>query len=168
MKNPILTLFLIAGTLYSCSPSSTESTAALQLENNKKLVVTFFEEVINNKKFELLEDLFSLDYIQHSGDMNGKDRQGIKDGSNLKFIRYMLQALPDLHYTVHDVTAEGDIVAINLSGLATHQKEFLGFEASGNKVAYRVMYFYKVVDGKIVEGTGLINMELVKNQLKKE
>jgi predicted ester cyclase len=70
--------------------------------------------------------------------------------------------------TVNDVIAEKDRVALNLSANGTHQSRFLGFAATGNKINFKEMFFFRIKNRKIVDGWDIVNVENVKEQLKKK
>ena len=166
MKIILPVLIIVLGFLSACANSSSESTIAKGvLEDNKKVAVSYIEEVVNHRKLELVEEIFSPDYVRH--EWNGNTTSNIKDGSLIAFLKYLFKAFPDLHYTIVDVIAEGDMVALNLLAKGTHQNEFLGFEASGSTVTYQEMFFFKLKNQKIVEGWSVVDVEQVKAQLEK-
>lgn len=99
--------------------------------------------------------------------MDGSVIQNIKDNSLISFLQYLFKAFPDLHYTIDSIIAEGDKVALNLSATGTHQNEFLGIAASGNRINYKEMFFFRLTNGKIVEGWVVVDVDGVKEQMKK-
>ena len=60
-------------------------------------------------------------------------------------------AFPDLHYTVEDMVAEGDKVAVHYTGRGTHHGEFQGIPATGKPMTYTGILIWRFVDGKIAE-----------------
>lgn len=152
--------------LNSCSTSSTSIKSSAREEENKKIAVSYIEEVVNNRKLKLVNEKFSPNYTYHGSD--GIETKSIEKNALIPFLEHLLKAFPDLHYTVDDVIAEGDKVALNLSASGTHQNEFLGFGASDRKINYKEMFFFRIVNGRIVDGWSIVDMENVKNQLKKK
>jgi steroid delta-isomerase-like uncharacterized protein len=132
-------------------------------EENKIVALAYIEEVVNKRKLELVQELFSQEYVFHG--MDGTTSKHIENNKLVPFLEYLFNAFPDLHYTVIDVVADGNLVALNLSASGTHQDEFLGFAATGNKVEFMEMFFFKVVDQMIIEGWGVVDLEGVKEQL---
>jgi steroid delta-isomerase-like uncharacterized protein len=61
------------------------------------------------------------------------------------------KALPDIHYTIEDMVAEGDKVAVRYVMTATHKGEFMGIPATGKKIKLTQAFFYRFKDGKEVE-----------------
>jgi predicted ester cyclase len=53
--------------------------------------------------------------------------------------------------TVEDMIAEGDTVAFRLTLRGTHEGEFIGVPATGNRIEMTVQNFYRLRDGKVVE-----------------
>jgi steroid delta-isomerase-like uncharacterized protein len=132
-------------------------------EENKIVALAYIEEVVNKRKLELVQELFSQEYVFHG--MDGTTSKHIENNKLVPFLEYLFNAFPDLHYTVIDVVADGNLVALNLSASGTHQDEFLGFAATGNKVEFMEMFFFRVVDQMIIEGWGVVDLEGAKEQL---
>ncbi len=59
------------------------------------------------------------------------------------------RAFPDLAWTVEDVIAEGDRVALRLTMRGTHLGKFRGIPATGRRVTMQEMVFWRVVDGHL-------------------
>jgi steroid delta-isomerase-like uncharacterized protein len=163
MAQPLMRLIVLI-LLSTCFPTATHAQTAR--EEAKKIAVAYIEQVVNQRKLDVLPTLFSPDYISH--DRYGTDFQTIKDGSLVTFLRYFFQAFPDLRYTILQAITEADLVALNTQVEGTHEGEFLGFEPSGNTVSFREMFFFRIRDGKITEGWSVVDVEQVKGQLKKK
>ena len=58
---------------------------------------------------------------------------------------------PDWKITVHDLVAEGDLVATNLTITGTHQGQFGQYAPTDKKVSFDGMFMDRVTDGKISE-----------------
>lgn len=65
MKNLHVSTLIVAGTLNSCSTSSSLNTTHFPTENNKKIARSYIEEVVNQRKLELIKEIFSPDYISN-------------------------------------------------------------------------------------------------------
>ncbi|PHN05739.1 ester cyclase [Flavilitoribacter nigricans] len=166
MKKIILCLLPIWVISIGCAPVQSADPESDLRESNKQLAVNYITEVVNKQQLALIDTLFSPDYTFH--EWNGEAVQNLKSGALLSFLEYLFRAFPDLQYTVVDAIAEGDRVALNLSAEGTHRDEFLGFEASGNKVIYREMFFFKMKDNKITEGWAVVDVDRVKSQLQSQ
>jgi predicted ester cyclase len=64
------------------------------------------------------------------------------------------QAFPDLHAEVHDVIAEGELVAARPTYTSTHQGEFLGIPATGKQTTTNGVDFFRMQDGRQAEHWG--------------
>lgn len=136
-----------------------------QLDNIKSVPKLYFEEAVNNQRLELLLKIFSEDYVSHG--MDGKDTYPIKDNTLKPFLMLLFSAFPDLHYTIDNIIAEGDKVAVSCTARGTHKGEFLGVPASGNKIMYKEIFIYKINKGKLVEGWVVVDVAGLKEQLLK-
>ena len=98
----------------------------MPVEDNKQGARRFYEEVINARNVDVLEELLTPNGVDHTfGSQNAEQAK--------QFFGMVLQAFPDLHAEVHDVIAEGDLVAARVTYTGTHQDEFLGIPATGRR-----------------------------------
>ena len=67
-------------------------------------------------------------------------------------------AFPDGQMSIDDLFAEGDTVVIRNTWRGTQTGEFYGIPASGKWVEISSIGIDRVVDGKVVEGWGELNM----------
>jgi len=74
-------------------------------------------------------------------------------------------AFPDMRHEIHDLVAEGDLVALRATPTGTHEGVFLGVEPTGKKVQFEVMALFRIVDGKIQEEWVVANIMGLQQQL---
>jgi len=67
------------------------------------------------------------------------------------FAMTAITAFPDVRFSVDDIIAVEDKVAVRLTFTATHGGPFLELPASGNSVAGKDLIIYRFADGKIEE-----------------
>ncbi len=79
----------------------------------------YLKEVVNNQRLELLPKIFSESYVFHG--MNGKDGYPVKNNYLKPFLISLFNAFPDLHYTIDNIIAEGDKVAVSCTASGTHK-----------------------------------------------
>jgi predicted ester cyclase len=60
-------------------------------------------------------------------------------------------AFPDKHTEIHQIVADGDLVACYCTTTATHKGPYLDLEATGHRVSVDEMMFNRVCDGRIAE-----------------
>jgi predicted SnoaL-like aldol condensation-catalyzing enzyme len=84
-----------------------------QQENNKKIVMEFYDKAINQKDFEAASKYLGPVYIQHN--------QNAVDGAGgLKaFIRSLREKFPDAHSEVKRVFVDGDYVVLHVHAVRT-------------------------------------------------
>ena len=118
----------------------------MSLEENKAVVRKMFE-AINKKNLASLDKLMAPDFVLH---INGRQKQGWE--ANKQFLEAEIRAFPDLHVTIEDIIAEGDLVCVRLQETATHNGEYRGLAPTGRKLSYSVAAFWRLAEGKIAEG----------------
>jgi predicted ester cyclase len=98
----------------------------MPVEDNKQAVQRFYQDVINGRNLDALDELLTPDGVDHTfGSQNPEQAK--------QFFGMVHQAFPDLHAEVHDVIADGDLVAARVIYTGTHQGEFLGIPATGKQ-----------------------------------
>jgi steroid delta-isomerase-like uncharacterized protein len=119
----------------------------MSVEDNKAAVRRFYQEVINGRNPDALDELLVPDGVDHTfGNQSTQQAKG--------FFAMVYQAFPDLHAEVHDVIAEGDLVAVRSTYTSTHQGEFLGIPATGKQTTTNGVEYFRMQDGKQVEHWG--------------
>ncbi len=147
-----------------CLPSFGQDTNLLN--TNKKIVTRYFDEVINTQKLNRIEEFFSRDYIWHQ--TNGKDVRSSQDSSHVAVKRWLFAAIPDVHYTIDHVLAEGDMVAVNTTATGTAKSEMFGLPAAQKKVRFKQMFFFRLKNNKITEEWEVVDVDGLKAQLAKQ
>jgi steroid delta-isomerase-like uncharacterized protein len=119
----------------------------MSVEDNKAAVRRFYQEVINGRNPDALDELLVPDGVDHT--FGSQSTEQAK-----RFFAMVYQAFPDLHAEVHDVIAEGDLVAVRSTYTSTHQGEFLGIPATGKQTTTNGVEYFRMQDGKQVEHWG--------------
>lgn len=114
------------------------------LEKNKALVRRFVDEVQSQHNLAALDELFSPDFIDHSGMTNPPTLEGSR-----QFFTMMFAAFPDMRMTVHQQLAEGNKVMTHKTLRGTHQGPFMGIPATGNEVSVDIIDIF-AVDGDLI------------------
>jgi steroid delta-isomerase-like uncharacterized protein len=80
--------------------------------------------------------------------------QGEKGAAGFNAVAIGLRtAFPDLHYTLEEVLAEGDQVAVRWHWTGTHEGAFRAFPATGKSVRNTGGGIFRLREGKIVAAT---------------
>ncbi len=115
-------------------------------EKNKELVKTFCRDVFNSHNLTGLDRFMREDYIQHNPDCP----QGMS--GFMEFFDAIFKAIPDFKYSIKQIIAEGDYVWLYCRTLGTHSGgDWLGVQASGNRLDFDVVDMFRLQDGKIAE-----------------
>jgi steroid delta-isomerase-like uncharacterized protein len=118
----------------------------MSLQENKALVRRFVEEVQCQHNLAALDELFSPDFVDHSGMTNPPTLEGSR-----QFFSMMFAAFPDMRFVIRQQIAEGDKVLTHKILQATQLGPFMGIPATGKAVAVDIMDIFTVANGKITE-----------------
>src|SRR5215469_5073116 len=118
--------------------------ASLQ-EQNKALAKRAFEELLSKGRFELAEQLYAKDFVNHGihRDISLEEDQAALRGWH--------QAFSDITIVPDKLIAEGDLVAIYWIARGTNTGAGNGLPATGKKVEQAGITIWRIVDGKIKE-----------------
>jgi steroid delta-isomerase-like uncharacterized protein len=122
------------------------------MENNKQLIIRFVEELWNQRKLEVAEDIFDNDchtFQLRSGVPNASSPRGPQIIKN--HILEWLAGFPDLKFTIEQMIAEGDRVSTLLVMDGTHTGHWLGIPPNGKRINIRMMTIHRIRSGKIIE-----------------
>ncbi len=111
-------------------------------EENKSVIRRYFEEVHNQRKVDVLDEIFSPDLAQ----------------ATRAIITMMVIAFPDYRISITHQVAEGDTVATVWTISGTHLGEWMSpmgtIPPSGQRVTYTGTTTLRITDGKIVDVIG--------------
>jgi steroid delta-isomerase-like uncharacterized protein len=117
------------------------------LEQNKALMRKYIEEAWNKGDLDFIDKNFSADFVNH-GTFPGQstDRDGVK-----WVISNIRNAIPNVHFTIEDMIAEGDKVVTRWLAKGTHKGDFMGTKPTGNKISVSATVIDRIKDGKVIE-----------------
>lgn len=116
--------------------------------NDLKNKMNMFETMINTADDSLAEELIAAD-AAFCTPVSPEPLYGGK--GYLSVVHWMRQGFSDVQWAIKDIVAEGNKVAVMWSLTGTHNGDFLGQKATGNKLNITVMNIYYFNDeGKIV------------------
>jgi len=127
--------FLLVGSLFASS---------LQ-EQNKAIAKRAFEEILSRGRFELAEQLYAKDFINHGIHTNAtleEDQAALKGWH---------QAFPDVVVVPEKLIAEDDLVTVYWVARGTNTGTGNGLPATGKKLELSGITIWRIVDGKIKE-----------------
>ena len=114
-------------------------------EQNKALAKRAFEELLSKGQFELAEQLYAKDFVNHGihRDISLEDDQAALKGWH--------QAFPDLSIVPEKLMADGDLVAVYWIARGTNTGSGNGLPATGKKAEQSGITIWRIVNGKIKE-----------------
>lgn len=120
----------------------------------KEIGKRWFEEVWNQRKASLVHEILAPGAKGH---MEGAEVVGA--GGFVEFHEAILSAMPDLRITVRDTIAEGPNVCVHWLAKATHTGNAFGLKPTGKSLDFHGMSWFRVEDGRIVEGWDCWNQD---------
>jgi steroid delta-isomerase-like uncharacterized protein len=124
-------------------------------EANKAVVRRLFEEVWNQGKLEVVGELVAQDYVYrtaHLPELRGPE------GCKRLFAQFRA-VFPDIQFSIDDMIAEGDKVAVRWRFTGKHSGAWGGATPTGKPVTVTGMSLHRLKDGQIVEG--LIDQDIL-------
>jgi steroid delta-isomerase-like uncharacterized protein len=115
---------------------------------NKAIVRRFYEEVWNKRRVELVDELMSPSHAMHD---NQLPDSGIGPEAYKRNVARYVTGFPDVRFTVEDMVAENDKVAVSWTISGTHKGEFRGVSPTGKKVSIEGITINHIADGKIMD-----------------
>ena len=114
-------------------------------QQNKALAKRAFEELLSGGRFELAEQLYAKDFVNH-----GIHRE-ISLAEDQAALKGWHEAFPDVVIVPEKLMAEGDLVTIYWIARGTNTGTGNGLPATGKKVEQAGITIWRIVNGKIKE-----------------
>ena len=109
-------------------------------------VLAAWFDMWNSHAIDRLAELVAPGYVHHAMSGANLDLAGFQQG-----FRAVLDAFPDVVYTVEHTIVGSDLAAAYLSAVATHGGDYLGIPATGTRITLRGVYHCRIADGLIIE-----------------
>ncbi len=114
-----------------------------------KDVIRRLAMAFNKADYDAIDDLVSKDFVLHPNPMLPNAVHG---ASGFKQVcKDVRSAMPDAYHPIDHLLGEGDLVVIHLIFQGTFVNPYNGVPATGQRVAYGMVNFWRVVNGKAVE-----------------
>jgi len=146
----LLLTLLLTLLLSACQPvqrlPETQTAAAASTQTpleqaNQAVVQRFYEEVVNQKHMNVLDEVFDANMVAHDLDFGA-------DGGDLAGV---LTSLPDVKATVSLWVVKDDLVTAVVTFSGTHKGELLGIVPTGKAVTFSLIDIWRIKDGKVIE-----------------
>jgi steroid delta-isomerase-like uncharacterized protein len=116
-------------------------------DQNKQLVRRYYEELFNEGRLDVIDELFSGDFLDHEAVAGvPRGREGMAD-----VVTMWRSGFSDFREEVCDLVAEGDRVAARFQFSGIHTGSFLGVAPTGRFVEMTGIEIFRVEDGRIAE-----------------
>ncbi|MDE0943864.1 MAG: ester cyclase [Alphaproteobacteria bacterium] len=117
-------------------------------QDNKELIRHIMEDGFNKKDIAVLYETFYPDYMRHG---HGVGSMGSLE-EHVADIKARHEAFDDARFDIQNILGDGDMVAVHYIFTGVHTGVFNGVAATGKKISRPSAAFFKVRDGKVVEG----------------
>ena len=135
----------------------------MSTEQNKQLVRRLVEEVFNQKKMDVIEELVSPDFVEHEVVPPGvpPGRDGL-----IALFGMLHSAFPDFKATIEHLIAEDDRVVLHMNWAGTHEADFMGIPPTGKTIlSVTVIDIMGITEGKIAAHWGVTDQMTLMQQL---
>jgi predicted ester cyclase len=113
-------------------------------QDSRAVILRFFDEYLAGQRDEVLGELVAPQFVNPHSGLAGAE--GMASGT-----RFLRQTFGDARFTVHDVIAEGDRVAVRWTLRGRQVAPFHGAPPTGRLVDLPAMSIYRLAGGRIVE-----------------
>jgi steroid delta-isomerase-like uncharacterized protein len=132
----------------------------MSLEQNKEVVRRYYEDVLNRGDMGALDELAVESYEEHDPlPGQGTGLQGLRD--RVEMFRTGLA----VQFTIEDVVAEGDRVAVRWTNAGTHVGPFLGIPPTGKSFSIAGIDIHRIQDGRMAEHWHVVDQLTMLQQL---
>ena len=119
------------------------------------------EEVQGKGNFDVFEELFADDFVDHTPQPNATpDKAGVR-----KLYTYMRAAFPDFHAEIHWQLADADRVTTYKTYYGTHEGALLGVAPTHRSVQFETVDVMRVQNGKITDHWGVADLLSLMQQI---
>jgi len=154
MKKVIFLSLMIAMIVGSCTQDK-ESKAKLEelkakmaLETQNKAIVQKLMDGLNNRDTMMYEEVYAPNCALYFPSASAKATTRAAD---LQSTKRNWKALPDVHWKIEEMVAEGNMVATRFSSSGTQKEEWNGMPASGKKFEIGGIFIVRIANGKVIE-----------------
>jgi predicted ester cyclase len=119
-----------------------------QAAANKDLVRFIIEEGFNKGNLAVADGRFTDDYIAHVPGVPGSHDGPV---AFKRVIGMWRSAFSDIHMTIEDLVAEGDLVANRFTTRGTHSGPLFGLPPTGKPFVVHGQEMHRVEGGKVAE-----------------
>lgn len=119
---------------------------ASEQDRNKAVARRVFDEIFNQGKFDVADEIYAPDFVNHG------DKRDVGLREDQEAVHQEKAAFPDLKMSIELMVAEADLVTVLWTFRATHTAGgYGGLPATGTPIQMRGITIWRIVDGTIRE-----------------
>ena len=129
----------------------------MSAEQNKAIVLRFYEELWNQRRIDIADELVAPECVTHQL-RSGADVVGVPRGPAAikRHVAEWLSGFPDLRFDVEQIIAgDGEVVTRSVMH-GTHTGDWHGVAATGRRIGIRMVVIQRIADGRIAEDWVLV------------
>lgn len=116
-------------------------------DQNQTLVRRFFDEICNQRKLDIADELFAANHVYHDPQApTGPGPEGVK-----QVISTYQTTFPDAHWHVLETIVADHVIVTRWKGTGTHKKQLNGIPATGKSVEVEGVWIHRIKNGRIAE-----------------
>lgn len=105
--------------------------------SNKEVVSRMYDTILNQKKFDQLNQFIDEDYLQEFINAN----------------QLLINAFPDIQFSIKEIFEDRNIVITLYDWVGTHQKEYQQIPATHKRITVDGISIYEMKNMKIIHNT---------------
>jgi steroid delta-isomerase-like uncharacterized protein len=115
---------------------------------NKHIVRRLYEEVWNERKLDVVDELISPSRALHDPNVSGSQ---IGPDAYKQQVAPFTTAFPDLHFAIEDIFSEKDKLVVSWMISGTHKGEYEGIPPTDKKISVDGITINYLANGKILD-----------------
>ncbi len=115
-------------------------------EQNKARIRRVIEQAYSRGDLSVVDEVGAKDMVIHAPSQEIRGREGAK-----QYVTMLRAAFPDLHFTIEDQIAEGDVVVTRWTARGTHKGQFQSIPPTGREIRLVGADIDRITDGQVVE-----------------
>ncbi|MGB2989763.1 MAG: ester cyclase [Candidatus Zixiibacteriota bacterium] len=121
----------------------------MSTDENKAAIRRWIEEAWNKGNMDIADEIYASDFTATDIDDAAKILRG--PDAIKQSVAATRVALPDIHFTIDHLIAEGDLVVGAFTIRGTHKGDLGGIPPTGKEVVFSAVDIWRFDGGKIVE-----------------
>ncbi len=155
MKNPLLVVSLVLLLCFSFSCQNKAEKAELEkfrtqakIEEQNKALANRVMEAWSKGDLDATKEMTAPEFVWY---MPSSSTQPMSREETIEMEKMIHRGFPDINFSIEESYADGDRVIMRYVLRGTHQGEWAGIPATGNKIESSGICIFRIENGKLVE-----------------